>query len=69
MLLLFLFYGNLRGSISIFLERSILISVVLVAVVQVIDESTAQHSLSLTVDEHYLLSFLVLVGSKYLAEL
>ena len=53
-----LFNRYLRCPITIFLERGILICIMLEAVNQIIDESTTQHAFALSMYEHDALSFL-----------
>ena len=54
-------YCYLCGTVAVLLERGILIGIALVAVVKVVDQRAAQHTLALAMDEDNLLSFLVLV--------
>ena len=54
----------LRCPIAVLLEGGVLVGVGLVFVVELVDDGTAEHSFALTMDEHDLLSFMVLMLSQ-----
>ena len=51
----------LRGSIAVLLEGGVLVGVGFVTIIQFVDNGTTKHSFALSVDEHNLLAFMVLV--------
>ena len=51
----------LRGTIAVLLEGGVLVGVGFVTIIQLVDDGAAKHSFALSVDEHDLLAFMVLV--------
>lgn len=49
--MLFLFDGDLRGAVAVFLEGGVLPGVAFVAILQFVEESLAQHPFALAMDE------------------
>ena len=64
-----MFYRYLCGSISVFLERRVLIGHILETIAQLVDDCLTKHALALAVDEHYLAPFLILVFEDGVAHL
>ena len=62
-------YCHLSGSITILLERSILITIVLVTITQLVHQGMTEHAFSLTVDEDDTLAFVGLVFLKDATEI
>ena len=61
LLLCLLFDGYLCGTIAVLLEGGVLVGVGFVTIIQLVDDGAAEHSFALSVDEHDLLTFMVLV--------